>query len=102
VLQPERIHDFPLRLTHVCESCMHFHMRTTLIIDDELFRELKQRAAAESRTLSEVTQEALRRGLSRPTRPPRAARVKLPSFGMGAPRVDLADRDQLLDVLDRS
>jgi len=70
---------------------MHFHMRITLVINDELFRELKRRAAAESRTLSEVTQEALRRGLSR------AGRVKLPSFGMGTPRVDLADRDQLFE-----
>jgi hypothetical protein len=81
---------------------MRFHMRTTLVIDDELFRDLKRRAAAESRTLSEVTQEALRRGLARPRRPRRSGRVKLPSFGMGSPRVDLADRNQLFEVLDRS
>jgi hypothetical protein len=77
-------------------------MRTTLVIDDALFRELKKRAAEENRTLSQVTEEALRRGLARrPTsRPP--VRVKLRSFAMGKPRVDLADRDQLFEILDRS
>lgn len=80
---------------------MIFHMRTTLVIDDALFRELKRRAAEENRTLSEVTQEALRRGLARPQRPRPTGRVRLPSFSMGRPRVDLADRDQLYDLLDR-
>jgi hypothetical protein len=80
---------------------MIFRMRTTLVIDDALFRELKKRAAEENRTLSDVTQEALRRGLRRvPTR--RKTRAKLPSFAMGKPAVDLADRDQLFDILDRS
>jgi hypothetical protein len=78
------------------------HMRTTLVIDDELFRALKRIAAAENRTLSEVTQETLRRGLVRREAPRRRAHVKLASFSMGAPLVDLADRNQLYDVLDRS
>lgn len=81
---------------------MRFHMRTTLVIDDEIFRQLKRQAAAENRTLSEVTQETLRRGLRRPARAPRPARVKLRTFRMGPPLVDLADRDQLFDILDRS
>ena len=81
---------------------MLFHMRTTLAIDDGLFRELKRRAAAENRTLSEITQEALRRGLVRPGRIRRRTRLRLRSFAMGAPRVDVADRNQLYHVLDRS
>jgi hypothetical protein len=81
---------------------MIFHMRTTLVIDDELFRELKKRAAEEKRTLSEVTQEALRRGLLRRPAAPRSTRARLRSFAMGKPAVNLADRDQLLDILDRS
>ena len=81
---------------------MPFHMRTTIIIDDELFRELKKRAAEENRTLSEVTQEALRRGLLRRPATRRSTRVRLPSFAMGKPSVDLADRNQLLDTLGRS
>jgi len=81
---------------------MNFHMRTTLVIDDQLFRQLKQRAAAEGRTLSEVTQEVLRRGLAPQKPASRAKRVKLRSFAMGKPAVDLADRNQLFDLLDRS
>jgi hypothetical protein len=78
-------------------------MRTTLVIDDELFRALKRRAADERRTLSEVTREVIRRGLARDAPQRRARRrAKLPSYGMGKPRVDLADRNQLFDTLDRS
>ena len=79
---------------------MIIHMRTTLIIDDALFRRLKTLAAEQGRTLSQVTQEVLQRGLdeSRPTL--RRKAVKLPTFAMGTPRVDLADRDRLLDLLD--
>ena len=81
---------------------MNFHMRTTLVISDELFRELKRRAAEESRTLSDVTQEALRLGLAvhQPARV--SVRRKLRSFSMGKPAVDVADRDQLFEILDRS
>ncbi len=80
---------------------MIFHMRTTIVIDDGLFRELKKRAADENRTLSEVTQETLRLGLARQVPTRRATRVKLPSFPMGKATVDLADRNQLFDLLDR-
>jgi hypothetical protein len=77
-------------------------MRTTLVIDDALFKELKRLAVEQRRTLSDVTQEALRRGLAESAPPKRAGRVRLRSFALGRPRVDLADRNQLFDVLDRS
>lgn len=80
---------------------MIFHMRTTLVIDDDLFRELKKRAAEASRTLSQVTQDALRRGLARREPVRRARRVRVPRFSMGKPAIDLADRNQLLDLMDR-
>lgn len=72
-----------------------------MIIDDVLFRKLKKLAAEQSRTLSEVTQETLKRGLER--RQPRGPRQvqKLPSFSMGVPLIDVADRNQMYDVLDR-
>jgi hypothetical protein len=79
---------------------MLFHMRTTLVIDDDLFRRLKRLAAQENRTLSEVTQEVLRRGL-RDLPKPRRGTVELPTFSLGRPLVDVADRDQLYEVLDR-
>jgi hypothetical protein len=77
-------------------------MRTTLVIDDELIRELKRRAAEENRTLSDVTQETLRRGLARARPSRRRRRVKVPTFAMGEPRIDVADRDQLYEILDRT
>jgi hypothetical protein len=77
-------------------------MRTTLVIDDALLRELKRRAAEQNRTLSDVTQDTLRRGLAVATAPRRRKPSRLPAFAMGPPRVDLADRNQLYDVLDRS
>ena len=89
-------------LTSICGECMNFHMRTTLVIDDGLFRELKRRAAEQNRTLSEVTQDALRRGLAVATPLRRRKPSRLLAFAMGPPRVDLADRNQLYDVLDRS
>jgi hypothetical protein len=80
---------------------MIFRMRTTIVIDDELFRELKKRAAEENRMLPAVTQ-ALRSGLARRESTWRARRVRFPSFSMGSPTVDLADRNQLFEVMDRS
>jgi hypothetical protein len=80
---------------------MIFHMRTTLIIDDTLFRALKKRAAEERRTLTDVTQEVIRLGLERRAGVPRRRRrVRLASFAMGRPRVDLADREGLYELLD--
>lgn len=81
---------------------MNFHVRTTLVIDDALFRELKRLAADQNRTLSDVTQDALRRGLAVATPPRRRKPRRLPTFAMGLLRVDLADRNQLYDVLDRT
>ena len=77
-------------------------MRTTLIIEDQLFRELKKRAAEEKRSLSEVTQEALRLGLAKRQHARQAKRIKLRAYSMGKPLVDVADRDRLYEVLDRS
>ena len=88
-------------LTRICAIDMIFHMtRTTLLIDDALFRELKKRAAEERRTLTDVTQEVLRLGLEQGRARRRRPRLKLASFAMGRPRVNLADRDRLYDVLD--
>ena len=45
---------------------MYVFMRTTLIIEDPLFREAKQKAAASGTTLSELMNSALRRFLFAP------------------------------------
>lgn len=62
---------------------MFSHMqRTTLILDAALYAELKKRAAAEGRTLTEVVERALRLGLAAQA-PTRRARVTLPSYDLG-------------------
>ncbi len=57
-------------------------MRSTLIIEDELFRKAKRRAAERGTTLSDVVNQALRESLARPE-------VEAPPFTMttfGAPK----------------
>jgi hypothetical protein len=76
-------------------------MRTTMIIADQLMRELKKKAAEQKRTLSEVTEEALRRGLSELGAKRAPKRVKLRAFPMGNASVDISNREHLYDVLDR-
>jgi plasmid stability protein len=71
----------------------HMKIRTTLILPDQLMRELKRRAAARGETLSAVVEETLRRGLAPDERDVGVA--PLPKHRMGRPRVDVADRDAL-------
>lgn len=59
------------------------HMkRTTLQIDPALYGELRKRAAAEQRTLTEVIERTLRAGLAAPAAP-RRVRIALPSYDLG-------------------
>lgn len=59
------------------------HMkRTTLQIDPLLHAELRRRAVAENRTLTEVLEQALRAGLATP-RETKRPRVALPSYDLG-------------------
>lgn len=74
--------------------------RTTLRIDDELLRRLRRRAADEDRTLQDVTNEALRRGLE-PRPSPSDYRLELEGWEARLrPGVDLTDRDALTDVME--
>ena len=43
-------------------------MRTTLVLDDQLFRQAKRRAAERNLTLSDIVNEALRESLKGPAR----------------------------------
>lgn len=56
-------------------------MRTTLRIDDDLFRELKRRASSEGLTLSDLVNLALRQSLSSEKRPRRVFRQKTRDLG---------------------
>lgn len=56
-------------------------MRTTLRLDDDLFRELKKRASREGLTLSELVNLALRQRLQAEKRPHRIFRQKTRDLG---------------------
>jgi hypothetical protein len=87
---------FSLPSAHI--SDMFLHMRTTLIIPDQLMRELKRRAAQRRITLSDIVAETLRRGLANAAGIP--AVVELPVHALGRARVDVADRDALYRAME--
>lgn len=74
--------------------------RTTLAIDDDLLKRIKEKAAREGRTLQDVANELLRTALVQ--KKPKTNR-KLALRGWEAserPGVDLLDRDKLFDLMD--
>jgi len=74
--------------------------RTTLILHDRRLAELKSLAAERGETLSAVVDEFLADGIRRSRAPKRRA-ARLPVFNMGEPRVNIADRDQLWELMER-
>jgi hypothetical protein len=72
---------------------MIIHMKTTLIIPDQLMRALKREAAARGETLSAVVADVIKRGLAKRESPTAAA--PLPVHHMGRAKADVADRDAL-------
>ncbi len=81
---------------------MNIHMkRTTLIIDDYAFSTLKQLAARDRRTLSDTVNECLKAGIAQLRELKKTpSKVSLPTFSMGRPRVNLADRDALEQAME--
>jgi plasmid stability protein len=74
--------------------------RTTLSLDENLLRQLKEIAARKGRTLQSVANDLLRQALARPHR---AASFRLRLQGWRAaerPGVDILDRDKLFDLMD--
>lgn len=77
---------------------MVFHMKTTLSIDDTVMKRLKQEAARQGKTMSELVETALR-ALFHPQRQKRTL-PPLPSFDSGGHLVDIADRDALYRAME--
>lgn len=73
-------------------------MKTTLNIDDQVMTRLKEEAATQGRTMSELVETALRRLLASP--PDRQTLPPLPTFRGGRELVDVADRDALQRAMD--
>jgi len=74
-------------------------MRTTLDLDPAVLRELRRRSAREGKSMGQVASEMLAAAASRD------ADVPAPDFtwttaDLGAPRVDLVDKEALRRALD--
>jgi hypothetical protein len=81
---------------------MLLHMkRTTLLLDDALYAELKRLAAGERRTLTEIVERTLRLGLSGLQAVPRRRRITLPSYDLGPFLASPSDRPALGRVIGR-
>lgn len=76
-------------------------MRTTIRIEDLLFRQLKEKAARTGRTISDLVEDAVRASMNR-AQPPPMRLEPLPVFGGSGvmPGVDLESSATLLDVMD--
>jgi len=64
-------------------------MRTTVRIDDDLLRQLKDRARREDVSLTRLLNDALRSGLATPLAKPRMKKFVQRTYDMGPPLIDL-------------
>jgi hypothetical protein len=75
-------------------------MKTTLNIDDTVMARLRQESARQKRTMSELVEAALRLLFRASTEAKKKKLRPLPRFDGGKPRVDIADRNALYDVME--
>lgn len=82
--------------------CYDASMRTTVRIDDELYRALKERAARSGRTIAGIIEDALRRFLDTSDRHGAEPLPPLPTYGGSGvlPGVDLTSNAALRDLMD--
>jgi plasmid stability protein len=74
--------------------------RTTLAIDDDLLKQLKEKAVREGRTLQAVANDLLRQAVVQQW-PKSQPRLVLRGWkAVVQPGVDLLDRDRLFDLMD--
>lgn len=79
---------------------MLHRMRTTVNLDDDLFREAKQAAARSGRTLGALIEDALRVTLLRTEEHGHEPVLLLTVPGRVRPGVDLSDNAALLELMD--
>jgi hypothetical protein len=76
-------------------------MRTTIDLDDRIFRELKRQAAEKGTTLRKIVDEKLRQSLGGPGhREKYKFKWKVGPRGKIMPGVRLNDRESLFDLMD--
>lgn len=81
---------------------MLLHMRTTILLDDELYREAKKAAADQGCTFTQLVSDSLRWVLARREEGDEEREFDLPVWeGTGLrPGVDITNSAALLDILD--
>lgn len=81
---------------------MVFHIKTTLNIDDTVMARLRREAARRRQTMSELVEAGLRLLFQSGNSGPATKLPTLPKLRSGGHRVDVADRDALLQAMDES
>lgn len=80
-------------------------MRTTIQLDDEIFKQAKIAASESGRTLTKVIEDSLRETLQRRRSTAARKRVPLPTYKPTVPGtmpgVDLDDSAALLEIMER-
>ena len=71
------------------------HMKTTLNIDDQVMRRLREEAARQGRTMSELVEAGPRRVLEQPPEHADEQPSPLPVWHSGGAQVDVANREVL-------
>jgi hypothetical protein len=75
--------------------------RTTLVLDEGCMDAVRALAREQGRTLSDLVNDLLAEGIQRRRRGrPVPQQLRLPRYRMGAPRVNLADRDALESAME--
>src|SRR5438477_7838934 len=87
-----------LTYSHITD--MVFHMKTTLQIDDTVMARLRQEAARQRKTMSELVEAALRLLFHERKRSGKKKLRPLPTFDGGKPLVDIANRDALYRAME--
>jgi plasmid stability protein len=88
-------------LTYPHTGHMVFHMKTTLNIDDGVMQRLREAAARQGRTMSELVEAGLRRVLDEAEERDDQGREPLPQWQSGGAYVDVSDRDALEERMER-
>jgi len=81
---------------------MVFHIKTTLNIDDTVMARLRREAARRQRTMSVLVEAGLRLLFQSESSGPAPKLPVLPKLRSGGHRVDVADRDALLQTMDET
>lgn len=75
--------------------------RTTLDLDSSVLRELRARGTREGKSMGRVASELLAPALMPPTEPPAVRPLRWTSRSLGAPLVDLEDKEAVWAILDQ-